>query len=210
MGRSRSTARAPSRRRSCGGGAAERERLVRRIRFLGRNCITSTVIVRREALDAAAEGGAWFDESMPVMEDIDLWTRLAERSGAAYHPEPAVRYRRHPGGLHLRHAEYARCTRRLVEKARARRPDDAPYRRGLDRFLSDALSRAGLSCLRRGDPALARSLLAEAVRANPPAWRACAGWGLSWIWSSRGASGASRAGAGSAACGTPPTTTAIP
>ncbi len=164
--------------------------LAERYRFLGRNCITSTVLVRRDVLEAAADGGRFFDESMPVMEDMDLWGRVLERTRTAYIPEPCVRYRRHAGGLHLRHEAYEVNVLRLVEKARARNVGNAAFQVGIGRFLGDALLRTGLSCLRRSRRDLARSILSRALVANPREWRAYAGLALSCLpaWgASRGA-----------------------
>ncbi|MBI4229252.1 MAG: glycosyltransferase [Planctomycetes bacterium] len=155
--------------------------LAERYRFLGRNCITSTVLARRNVLERAAEGGRFFDESMPVMEDMDLWGRVLERTRTSYLPEPCVRYRRHAGGLHLRHEAYEANVGRLVEKARARNADNAAFQDGIGRFLGDALLRTGLSCLRRSRRDLARSILSRALEANPLEWRAYAGLALSCL-----------------------------
>lgn len=169
-------------------------RLGARYRFLGRTCVTSGVVARRAALVGAAEGGHPFDESMRVMEDVDLWARVADRWRVAYIPEPLVLYRRHAGGLHLRHADYALNVRRFAEKALARHPGDEPFRRAIDRFLGDALSRTGLSCLRRSDAALARRILSGAVAADRLAWRAWAGLALSYlpVWPRPAANGGGR------------------
>ena len=157
------------------------EALGSRYRFLGRNCVTSTVIVRRSALDAAAPDGRFFDEGLPVMEDMDLWGRLLDHTLSDYLPHPWIRYRRHPGGLHLRHAEYESCVRKMADKASARNASNLPFQREMDRFVADALVRTGLSCLRRADPGLARRILARAMVADRLAWRAYAGWFLSYL-----------------------------
>ncbi|MDX2132023.1 MAG: glycosyltransferase family A protein [Planctomycetota bacterium] len=47
------------------------------------------VVVRRDALDRVRGGGAVFDESLPVVEDWDLWLRL-DAIGARWAIEPAA------------------------------------------------------------------------------------------------------------------------
>jgi glycosyltransferase involved in cell wall biosynthesis len=67
---------------------------------------TSSVVLRREALDAV--GG--FPSPVPLAEDWDLWLRLAAAGvGFVCEPEAVVRYRRHPGGLTADVAALARC-----------------------------------------------------------------------------------------------------
>lgn len=56
---------------------------------------TSTVVARREALLAA--GG--FDERREVIEDYDLWLKLAARGAFAFVAEPVVVYRWHAESL---------------------------------------------------------------------------------------------------------------
>lgn len=56
---------------------------------------TSTVVARRDAL--CAVGG--FDERREIIEDYDLWLRLAERGRFAFLPEVAAVYRWHARSL---------------------------------------------------------------------------------------------------------------
>jgi glycosyltransferase involved in cell wall biosynthesis len=57
--------------------------------------LTSSVVVRRDALEAA--GG--FDERLSHSEDLDLWIRLARRGPAVGTRAALVRYQHRPGGL---------------------------------------------------------------------------------------------------------------
>lgn len=59
--------------------------------------ITSTVLVRRSALERAGLFGE--DEKLRAMEDYDLWLRIAAVSEVAYIPEPCAVYRDDPGGI---------------------------------------------------------------------------------------------------------------
>lgn len=68
--------------------------------------LTSSVVLRRAALEAA--GG--FTSPMGIVDDWDLWLRLAalgERFVST--PDAVVRYRRHPSGLTADIAALARC-----------------------------------------------------------------------------------------------------
>lgn len=56
---------------------------------------TGTVIMRRTAFDAL--GG--FDESLRMVEDLDLWLRAAARFPLLWHPQTALLRRRHGSNL---------------------------------------------------------------------------------------------------------------
>lgn len=58
----------------------------------------STIMVSRKRMLAA---GA-FDESLPIVEDYDLWLRLAYRGRAGFVPASAVTVRRHEQGISAR------------------------------------------------------------------------------------------------------------
>jgi hypothetical protein len=65
-------------------------------RLLGDNFITTgSVVVRRRVLDAL--GG--FDESLHLVEDLDLWLRIARRHPVLWIPELCLLRRRHADNL---------------------------------------------------------------------------------------------------------------
>ena len=59
---------------------------------LGNFISTSTVLIRRRSFEES--GG--FDESLPSIEDWELWTRIASNNPVSYVNEPLTRYRVHP------------------------------------------------------------------------------------------------------------------
>jgi cellulose synthase/poly-beta-1,6-N-acetylglucosamine synthase-like glycosyltransferase len=139
---------------------------------------TSTVLVRRAAVEAV--GG--FDERREVIEDYDLWLRLAARWPVAFVPEPVTVYRSRPESLGRRN---------LVRAYLGQIPplEAALARGGLART---SLGRAWLRRRRLAllyadyaddllrwtdDTAAAGAALAEALRLQPFAPRRAAVWG---------------------------------
>ncbi|MGI9146219.1 MAG: glycosyltransferase family 2 protein [Chloroflexota bacterium] len=92
---------------------------------------TSTVVVRREVLDAT--GG--YDESLQVCEDWDLWLRIAARAPMAYVDTIGARVRRHGANTHLRSELMVRDSFRVLARVPA-------YAGGWDRLGRAARSRA--------------------------------------------------------------------
>ena len=67
---------------------------------------TSSIVLRRSAIEAA--GG--FESPMGIVDDWDLWLRIAARGGGfVCLSDTLVRYRRHYGGLTTDVAALARC-----------------------------------------------------------------------------------------------------
>lgn len=59
-------------------------------------CIVhSGCVISKEALSQVLENGKVFDESMPPVEDYDLWVRIAEKFLIMHIPEPLVLVRVH-------------------------------------------------------------------------------------------------------------------
>ncbi len=138
---------------------------------------TSTVLVRRAAVEAV--GG--FDERREVIEDYDLWLRLAARWPVAFMPEPVTVYRWRPDSLGK---AFARAYLGQIPPLEA-----ALARGGLART---SLGRAWLRRRRlallyadyadellrwTGDTATAGAALAKALRLQPFAPRRAAVWG---------------------------------
>jgi hypothetical protein len=124
---------------------------------------TSSVVLRREALEAA--GG--FESAVHVAEDWELWLRL---SGAGFDavcvPDAVVRYRRHPGGLTADVARLA-AAQLAVHGAHAHLVDEQTRRRVEAADL--AAMAAGWARDRRF--AEARRALREAGERVPPTTR---------------------------------------
>lgn len=79
----------------------------------GNPVITSTVLVKKEALDEA--GG--FDEAFKGPEDYDLWIRLAGRSKVLKTEVPLIRYREQLHGLSRDDRSFLPQVLRVVDKA---------------------------------------------------------------------------------------------
>lgn len=123
--------------------------------------VTSTVMARRECLEAA--GG--FDEDLPVSEDYDLWLRLCRTYPVRFIDRPLVRYRIHAQGtfrdLGKRLAARARIFAKVErETDPALRPDPAELRAVRAAYVRHTAA----IYLSEGDHARARALLEE-VRA---------------------------------------------
>ncbi len=139
---------------------------------------TSTVLVRRAAIESV--GG--FDERREVIEDYDLWLRIAARWPIAFVPDPVAIYQWRADGL---------CMGNLARTYRGTIPalDAALARGGLART---SLGRAWLRRRRlaslyadfaddlrwRGEVGPAASALAEALRLQPIAPRRAAVWAV--------------------------------
>lgn len=122
---------------------------------------TSSCLVRREA--ALAEGG--FPEGESHGEDLALWIRLSERSGAAAIDATGALYRRSPSGLTARSVRVPDVAMRTLDALLA---DAPPERRTAMLMLRSRLALAhALDGLSRGDRANARAALAQAGRQFP-------------------------------------------
>ncbi len=63
--------------------------------ILRNRILHSAVMFRREAIERA--GG--YDESMPFMEDYELWLRVAKQDRICIVPDQLIRYRKHVGQM---------------------------------------------------------------------------------------------------------------
>ena len=101
---------------------------------------TSTLVVRRECLDAAG----LFDEEFFRAQDWDLMVRLAEAFQYAHVPETLTERRLHSRSLSVTHAHlYKKYNLLVLDKALARRPD--LYEDVKDRAYSLAHLRFGMN-----------------------------------------------------------------
>lgn len=137
---------------------------------------TSTVLVRRAAIEAVGE----FDERRGVIEDYDLWLRIAARWPIAFVPDLVAVYRCHAGSL-------GRGSRTRTYLGQIPALEGALARGGLARTpLGRAwLRRRRLAALYadfaddlrwRGEAGAAAAALARALRLHPVAPRRVATW----------------------------------
>ena len=117
--------------------------------------LTSSVVVRREALEAL--GG--FDESLSHAEDLDLWIRLARRWPAAGSPRALVRYQHREGGLSGQREQRLDGDVELFGRLAADPALPEALRRLALRRRAVARYKLGLGALRAGDHAGARAQL---------------------------------------------------
>lgn len=148
-----------------------------RLIFL-RNCIgsTTTVVVKKSLLERVG----MFDESLPALQDYDLWIRICQHAHVAVVREACVEYNNSPLTNQISQSteKYLQATRKLREKYAAfvaeRFPaDQSRWEARLD--LSVAAK-----CIRNGQPRLAREYAAKAFSST---WtpRAAMFWLATWF-----------------------------
>lgn len=129
---------------------------------LGSRCLTSTILVRREAFDRVG----LYDPAIAV-EDVELYLRLALAYGIVFlGGAPLARYRVHPGqtdGDEMLQGHADTALKHLAVVATRR---DIPQRRLARRNLLIAL---GLARYRQLDAAGTRQALLRAVASDPAA-----------------------------------------
>lgn len=125
----------------------------------------SAVAIRKSILDEI--GG--FDESLPVLEDWDLYLRLAARARFACVRQALVRYRRSPGSLTSRLLELEATYRRVSERAFASAPAALAHlkARNLALFYEYLTTKATQADPSRASGGLALRFFASAVRHRP-------------------------------------------
>ncbi len=146
--------------------------------FWGNFMYTSTVLVRRAAIEAA--GG--FDERRDVIEDYDLWLRIAARWPITLVSDPVAIYRWRVDGLgmgNLTRTYHGTIPALEAALARGGLARTSPGRTWLRRRRL-ALLHADLAgdLLRRGETAAAAAALAKALRLQPIAPRRAAVWAV--------------------------------
>jgi glycosyltransferase involved in cell wall biosynthesis len=130
--------------------------------------VMSSVMARRERLEECG----WFDESLPLAQDWDLWLRLAQRTEVAMLAEPLVYYRRHgdqrSAAVMAMRSWEGEVLRRTLARGLPPRLHGVARRR-----LAWSHVRLGRLLARAGETELAREELGEAMalwRCNPAAW----------------------------------------
>jgi glycosyltransferase involved in cell wall biosynthesis len=121
-------------------------------------------LIRREALAAAGP----FDESLPALEDWDLWLRLSLVAPARHVAEPLATYRLRPAGLSRDRARMDRSRFLVLDKLARARPD-ALRALGVAgrRIVADTHNWFADQACARGDWREARRRLAASVRTVP-------------------------------------------
>lgn len=129
----------------------------------------STVVVRRHLLQAV--GG--FDETFAIVEDYDLWLRLAHAAPTGFVDAPLVLLRRHPDEIsHHRKETIARNVIRTLEQTRETLSLSPRQQLRLRRSLARRYTHLGLRLLAAGEPGPARQQFLCALRENPLLGRA--------------------------------------
>ena len=129
----------------------------------------STVMVRRSLL----EKSGLFDETLEIVEDYELWLRLARLAPAGYIDEPLATVYRHAAS-HSRQRELLVNGNTIAVLQGARRQSNlSPAQRlRFRRSLARAHTRLALSLIGRGQAGPARRQLLSALRLNPLLLRA--------------------------------------
>jgi glycosyltransferase involved in cell wall biosynthesis len=126
--------------------------------------LTPTVVMARDRLS----GDDRFDTGLRVMEDYDLWLRMAARHRLVYDPEPTVVVRRRPASASTDLRAMAEDAIRVLESARERGlPADPALEGLLRRRLGGLWHDLAYACLVEDDIGAARAALKES-RARLP------------------------------------------
>lgn len=124
----------------------------------------STVMAHRGRLLEA--GG--FDESLPIVEDYDLWLRLAHRGQIDFLSRPAVTVRRHDEGISARRKrQTAEGTIRVLQRVWRNMQLTGRQRLLLRRSLARSHTHLALFLRGAGEPREARKHFWRAIRWNP-------------------------------------------
>ena len=135
--------------------------------FLGNFIFTSTVMLRRDAI----ENTGVFDTDLVTEEDYDLWLRIALNWRMTFVDAPLVARRRRPGQL-TDISQNERVTRNVltVISRAAERMEGVVTPTEIRRRLARVRFDLGVMCLRTNRNAEARDLLWSSVRGQPNSW----------------------------------------
>lgn len=145
----------PDARRRLHGTVDASGRDARRLLLRGNFVGNSTVLVRREALEEV--GG--FDETLPRLQDYDLWLRLSSRVGFAFVPVPLVRVHYSGASISTRPGALVAASRAVVRKVAEAGATRAE--------LADLHYALGHELLAHGAPEAGKASLRRAVRLRP-------------------------------------------
>ncbi|MEW5746943.1 MAG: glycosyltransferase family 2 protein [Nitrospirota bacterium] len=128
---------------------------------------TSSVVTRRALLDRVG----WFDESLTIGEDCDLWMRICEVAYLAFLTSPLVYRRVHRGSITSSLARNIMDDTRVLEKFMSKRRPLQPYvKKRFHRRLENFYSRSGYFFFTRNNLAESRKRFMRAIRYNPSAY----------------------------------------
>lgn len=141
----------------------EQDELIRRLFFQNFICIQSSVC-HRSAIE-----GRRFDESFPIMADVDLWMRIADTHSIGYRDEVVVNKRYHDANISSQYEQHFNERKQFVEKFVSRYPFLKPYR---EQRLSNAHLTYAVAALLDDQAKESKSAARKAIRLYPRNWRA--------------------------------------
>jgi hypothetical protein len=116
--------------------------------LLANRVLTPTVVLRRAELGPSDR----FREDLDVMEDYDLWLRLARRGRIWFEAAPAAIVRKRPGSASGDRRRMAECALRVLEDQIARGVSETVVsREELERRLGRLWHDRAYACLLEGD-----------------------------------------------------------
>jgi len=135
--------------------------------LFGNFITTSTVLLRREAFEAAGRFSE--DPTLPPAEDWDFWLRVAHDHRAAACREPLVRYRHHMSGISRNVVRMNTARHRVISRALALPRGQALPKDRKRRIWGDTWSTNGWDAARNGDRSKALQAYMRSIAACP--WR---------------------------------------
>ncbi|WMW64171.1 glycosyltransferase [Nitratidesulfovibrio liaohensis] len=128
----------------------------------------SSAVIRRSALDAPGMGGHWFDESLNVCEEADVFYRIAWDWELDHVDAPLARWRVHGGSTTFRKfAQFADETEAILAKhIRMYRDYERDYADLVALLRRRAAFQRGVALWREGKGAAAREAIAPYVASS--------------------------------------------
>lgn len=130
----------------------------------------SSAVIRKAALDNVAEApGRWFDESLNVCEEADLFYRIAHAWEVDYVDQPLTMWRVHEMNTTFRKfGQFADETMYILEKHRKIYPDyDHNYPNLVELLTNRSIFQKAISLWRENRGAEARKFLKSITHASP-------------------------------------------
>ena len=131
--------------------------------LLGNFISSPTPIIRRDAL---FDVGLW-DETRTMVEDWNMWLKVAARFPVGYVDEPLAAYRRHAGNMSggWQLESLLRANLEVLDNALGYLPDSAP--RLAARARANIYFKIGLAYLNTGKQRDGQRMISKALRNNP-------------------------------------------